>query len=57
MYLCKKLTDMNFVTISKVFGNRDRTTVMHGVDKIMEKIDTDANLKSEIDFIMKDLNP
>ena len=57
MYLCKTLTDMNFVTIAKVFGNRDRTSVMHGVDRIMKIIQTDSNLKSEIDFISKDLNP
>ena len=57
MYLCKKLTDMNFVTIAKVFGNRDRTSVMHAVDRIMKNIQTDNDLKSEIDFITKDLNP
>ena len=57
MYLCKTLTDMNFVTIAKVFGNRDRTSVMHGVDRIMKNIQTDANLKAEIEFITKDLLP
>jgi len=57
MYLCKTLTDMNFVTIAKVFGNRDRTSVMHGVDRIMKNIQTDSQLKSEIDFIIKDINP
>lgn len=57
MYLCKTLTDMNFVTIAKVFGNRDRTSVMHGVDRIMKNIQTDNELKSEIDFIIKDINP
>ncbi len=57
MYLCKTLTDMNFVTIAKVFGNRDRTSVMHGVDRIMKNMITDNDLKSEIDFITKDLTP
>lgn len=57
MYLCKTLTDMNFVTIAKVFSNRDRTTVMHGVDRIMKNIQSDSNLKAEIDFITKDLLP
>ena len=55
MYLCKTLTDMNFVTIAKIFGNRDRTSVMHGVDKIMKNISTNPNLKAEIDFIAKDI--
>ena len=48
---------MNFVTIAKVFGNRDRTSVMHGVDRIMKNIQLDANLKAEIEFITKDLIP
>ena len=57
MYLCKTLTDMNFVTIAKVFGNRDRTTVMHGVDKVMKNMQSDKSLKSEIEFITKELLP
>ena len=30
---------------------------MHAVDRIMKNIQTDNDLKSEIDFITKDLNP
>ncbi len=56
MYLCKKMTNMNFVEIAKVFGNRDRTTVMYGVDKIMEEISKDELLKTDVDMIIKDLN-
>ncbi len=56
MYLCKTLTDMNFATIAKVF-ERDRTTVIHGVDRIMKNIQSDSNLKAEVDFITKDLLP
>ena len=56
MYLCKTMTDMNFVMIAKALGNRDRTTVMHGVDKIMVLIEKNPQLKSDIDYIIKDLN-
>ncbi|MBQ8637273.1 MAG: chromosomal replication initiator protein DnaA [Clostridia bacterium] len=56
MYLCKKLTSMNYVEIAKVFGNRDRTTVMYGVDKVIEDLSHDNILKTEVDLIMKDLN-
>lgn len=56
MYLCKTMTDMNFVMIAKALGNRDRTTVMHGVDKIMILLEKDPTLKSDIDYIIKDLN-
>ncbi len=56
MYLCKTMTDMNFVMIAKSFGNRDRTTVMYAVDKIMAAMKTDTGLKADIDYIIKDLN-
>ena len=56
MYLCHEMTNMNYKMIGTALGNRDRTTAIHGVDKIMEMIEKDNNLKSEIDFIMKDLN-
>lgn len=56
MYLCKTMTDLNFVMIAKNFGNRDRTTIMYAVDKIMAAIKTDAALKADIDYIIKDLN-
>ncbi len=56
MYLCKKMTNMNFGMIAAVLGNRDRTTVMYGADKIVEMMEEDENLKADIDYIMKDLN-
>lgn len=56
MYLCKTLTGMNFVMIAKALGNRDRTTVMYGVDKIMLAMRNDSALKSDIDAIIKDIN-
>ncbi len=56
MYLCKTLTNLNFVMIAKAMGDRDRTTVMYGVDKIMEMIKVDPILKADIDAISKDIN-
>ena len=56
MYLCKTLTNLNFVMIGKALGNRERTTVMYGVDKIMEMLKTDNILKADIDAITKDIN-
>lgn len=55
MYLCKKLTDMNFGMIGKTFGNKDRTTVMHNVNKIENEININDSLKSDINYILKDL--
>lgn len=56
MYLCKTQTQLNFVMIAKVLGNRDRTTVMYGVDKIQAQIKDDPSLKADIDAIIKDIN-
>jgi chromosomal replication initiator protein len=56
MYLCKTLTTMNFSMIARALGNRDRTTVMYGVDKIMASLKSDSALKADIDAITKDIN-
>lgn len=55
MYLCHKLTDMNFTMIGKSFGNKDRTTVMHNVRKIEGELDSNEDLKANINCIIKDL--
>lgn len=54
MYLCSKLTDMNSNTIGRAF-HKDRSTVMHGIEKIEKDRLTDESLKSNIDYIIKDL--
>ena len=38
-------------------GNRDHTTVIHGHDKINKMLETDENLKNNLDIIIKKLNP
>lgn len=55
MYLCSKLTDMNSGMIGKTFGNKDRSTVLHSVDKIERDLVVDSTLKTNIDYIIKDL--
>ena len=55
MYLCSKLTDMNFVMIGKSFGGKDRTTAMHNIKKIEAGIKTNETLNSDINYIIKDL--
>lgn len=54
MYLCTKLTDMNAGMIGKTFG-KDRTTVLHSVEKIETDLKTDKIMKTNIDYIIKDL--
>ena len=55
MYLCSKLTDMNNTIIGNTFGGKDRTSVMHNVQKIESSLQTDEILKRNIEYIIKDL--
>ncbi len=55
MYLCNKLTDMNYKMIGNAFGGKDRSTVDHNVKKIEELLKTDESLKADINYIINDL--
>ena len=57
MYLCRQLTDLSLDNIGKFLGKKDNTTVMHGVDKIADKLKTDEELKNKVDIIKKKLIP
>ncbi len=55
MYLCSKLTDMNPGMIGRTFGNKDRTSVIHNIQKIEMELQTNQELKNDIEYITKDL--
>lgn len=55
MYLCSKLTDMNPGMIGRAFGNKDRTSVIHNVQKIEMELNTNQEMKKNIEYIIKDL--
>ncbi len=55
MYLCSKLTDMNPGMIGRTFGNKDRTSVIHNIQKIELELQTNQDLKNDIEYITKDL--
>ena len=57
MYLSRKYTDYSLQNIGKIMGNRDHTTVIHGHDKINKMLETDETLTSNLDIIIKKLNP
>ena len=50
MYLCRELTDASLSDIGKMLGNRDHTTVMHGVNAVekdmIEKEETAKRIKA-----------
>lgn len=57
MYLCRKLTDTSLISVAKILGKKDHTTVINGVEKIAAEIERDEELRNKIDIIIKKINP
>ena len=57
MYLCRHLTETSLQTIASLLGKKDHTTVIHGVEKIEDKLKTDEDLFNKIETIKKKLSP
>ena len=57
MYLCRDLIDTSLKTIGKSLGNRDHTTVMHGIEKIEKEIESNDNVRNTVDILKKKINP
>ncbi|MCL2854961.1 MAG: chromosomal replication initiator protein DnaA [Defluviitaleaceae bacterium] len=53
MYISRMLVDKPLKTIGKEFGGRDHSTISHAVDKMIDKMDKDKNLKKEVDGLLK----
>ena len=57
MYLCKSMTDSPLDTIGSLLGNRDHSTIIHGIKKIGEEYDNNENTRTLIETIKKKINP
>ena len=57
MFLCREIISTPLKNIGKALGNRDHTTVMHGIEKIENELQNDDNLKNTIDILKKKINP
>lgn len=57
MYLCRKLTDVSLNDIGKKLGNRDHTTVLHGINKIEKDMKKDSTLENTIAVLSKKICP
>ena len=55
MYLSKTLTSRSLPDIGRRFGKRDHTTVMHGVKKIEELCNTDAQIADDLEILRRAL--
>ena len=51
MYLLKTKLKLPLEGIGELFGGRDHTTVMHGVDKIAVLVSQDSRIKQEVDEV------
>jgi len=56
MYLVKKITNLTPKEIGKEFGGMDRTSVMHGDEKVKMKIAEDKEFENQIKDITLNIN-
>ena len=57
MYLCRDIIDTSLKTIGKHLGNRDHTTIMHGIEKIEKEMKTNDNIRNTVEILKKKINP
>jgi chromosomal replication initiator protein len=55
MYLCRELTDLSLPKIGQLFGARDHTTVLHGVNTVARLIKTDRGLFDRVTALLQSL--
>ncbi|MBI3328257.1 MAG: chromosomal replication initiator protein DnaA [Nitrospinae bacterium] len=52
MYLTRQLTKRSLPDIGRRFGGKDHTTVLHAYEKIKRLVESDAQLKTELDQLV-----
>lgn len=57
MYLCREILAIPLKNVGQYLGNRDHTTVMHGVEKIEKELQNNEQLQNTIDTLKKKINP
>lgn len=56
MYLCREyINDISLKSIAEFLGKKDHTTIMHGIEKVENDMQTDARFKNDIETIKKKL--
>ena len=55
MFLCREYTDATLDSIARLLGKKEHSTVMHGVDKIRDELQSSAELRANVDIILKKL--
>ena len=57
MYFIRTMTDTSYDEIGKLLGGRDHTTVMSGINKIRDQIQTDNQLKEQVENVGQKIRP
>ncbi len=55
MYLCRELTDLSLPKIGREFGGRDHTTVLHGIDKVKQIMQSDKRVFDQVTALSQSL--
>ncbi len=53
MYLAKQLTSRSLPEIGRKFGNRDHTTVMHAVARVVELMAADSEFRERVELLRR----
>ena len=57
MYLIREMTKTNLQEIGSILGGKNHTTVMYGINKIEKDYQSNPDIRTEIDFLIKKINP
>ena len=52
----REYTDATLEQVAYLLGKRDHSTVIHGVEKIKKEIETNSELRGNVEIILKKLN-
>jgi chromosomal replication initiator protein len=53
MYVCRKLTNLSYPEIGRLFNDKHHSTVMHSVEKIEKLVDDDPNFRKVIETFLR----
>ncbi len=51
MWMMRRHTEMSLAEIGAFLGNRDHTTILHGVRTVERNLKTDEQLSKQLDFL------
>lgn len=57
MYLCNCMTSISQKEIGDAMGNRDHTTIIHGIRKIESEMKKSESVKNTVDVLKKKISP